>query len=430
MMDFLQNLPPLALKETFSEFWYIWKVYFLKIWWVLPPIFLFIIYYIWLFFKREAYLKSIKWVFLAISVPQESEINPKSMEQVIAGFYGIKGEPNFVEKYWEGQVQLHMSLELVGIGGHIRFVIGAPEKYRDLVEASIYAYYPEAEILEIEDYTKYMPNMFPNDKYEMFGTEFVLTKPDAYPIRTYQEFSNELSEERFIDPVAAITEAMSKLKEGEQIWLQWIIRPTGDKWKEAGEKLIAKLIHLKLKKKEDFVQKNILPFLHGAQKGIESAVGMPEAGAKEEYEPISWMQHLPPSEKNVVEAIGRNIAKIGFETKFRFIYLARKEIFNKTRRNAILGAISLFNTLNLNGFKAHKKMKTKVDYFQFRIPYRQRRIMRYFKERTIEKGISPFVFNIEELATVFHFPYVTVKAPTLVRTEAKKAEPPVDLPIQ
>jgi hypothetical protein len=427
-MEFLQELPPLALREVFFEFWYINSKIFSKTWFVLPPIFLFIAYYIWLFFKREHYLHSVKWVYLAVSIPAESEVDPKSMEQVIAGFYGIKTDPNFVERYWEGQSQLHMSLELIGIDGHIRFIISSPAEYRDLIEANIYAYYPDAEIVEIEDYSKYMPKMFPNDKYQMFGTEFVLNKPDAYPIRTYKKFANEI-DKGFIDPVATITEVMSRLQEGEQIWLQWLIKPVSDSWKDKGEKLIAKLIHLKAEKKEDFIQKNVLSFLHGVEKGVESAVGVPEAAKKEEYEPITWMQHLPPSEKEVVEAIGENIAKIAFETKLRFIYIARKEIFNKTRRNAVIGAISLFNTQNLNGFKSHKKMKTKVDYFTFRIPYRQRRIMRYYKERTIEKGVSPFVFNIEELATVFHFPYTTVKAPTLVRTEAKKAEPPVDLPV-
>lgn len=429
-MEFIENLPPLLLKESFREFWYIISVIFLKTWWVWPPIFLFIAYYIWLFFKREHFLKSVKWMFLAVSIPSESEINPKSMEQAIAGLYGIKAPSNFVEKYWEGKVQLHMTFELVGIGGHVRFIIGLAEKFRDLVEANIYAYYPDAEIIEIEDYTKYMPKMFPNDKYEMFGTEFVLTKKDAYPIRTFSHFADELSRERFIDPVATITEVMSRLSEGEQIWLQWLIKPTDDKWKKEGEKLIAKLIHLKAEKKEDFVQKIILPMLHGIEKGVEAAAGVPVEEIRKEYEPISWMQHLAPSEKEVVQAIGENIAKIGFETKFRFIYIARKEIFNKAKGvNTVNGAISLFNTQDLNGFKVYKKMKTKVDYFKFRIPYRQRRIIRYYKERTIKKGALPFVFNIEELATVFHFPYVTVKAPTLARTEAKKAEPPMDLPV-
>lgn len=55
--------------------------------------------------------------------------------------------------------------------------------------------------------------------------------------------------------------------------------------------------------------------------------------------------------------------------------------------------------------------------------------MRNYKLRRIDQGATPFVFNIEELATVFHFPYTTVKSPTITYTEAKTKEPPPDLPI-
>ena len=37
--------------------------------------------------------------------------------------------------------------------------------------------------------------------------------------------------------------------------------------------------------------------------------------------------------------------------------------------------------------------------------------------------------NIEELATIYHFPGVDIKAPLLKTTESKKSEPPFKLPI-
>jgi hypothetical protein len=43
---------------------------------------------------------------------------------------------------------------------------------------------------------------------------------------------------------------------------------------------------------------------------------------------------------------------------------------------------------------------------------------------------TPFVLNIEELATVFHFPYTTVKAPSVSHSELKTKEPPPDLPVE
>jgi hypothetical protein len=50
--------------------------------------------------------------------------------------------------------------------------------------------------------------------------------------------------------------------------------------------------------------------------------------------------------------------------------------------------------------------------------------------RSMWRGRMPFMLNIEELATLWHFPieYV-VKAPLIQKTPGRKAEPPTSLPI-
>jgi hypothetical protein len=40
-----------------------------------------------------------------------------------------------------------------------------------------------------------------------------------------------------------------------------------------------------------------------------------------------------------------------------------------------------------------------------------------------------FVLNVEELATLWHFPGQILKVPTLERIESKEAAPPTNLPI-
>jgi len=44
-------------------------------------------------------------------------------------------------------------------------------------------------------------------------------------------------------------------------------------------------------------------------------------------------------------------------------------------------------------------------------------------------GEKPFILNTEELATLFHLPGRVVETPTFTRIEAKKAEPPSNLPM-
>jgi len=58
---------------------------------------------------------------------------------------------------------------------------------------------------------------------------------------------------------------------------------------------------------------------------------------------------------------------------------------------------------------------------------RKRNLYRMYKTR--EFALKTFILNIEELATIYHYPTMFVGAPKLQRLEAKKGEPPVNLPI-
>ncbi|NQU99135.1 MAG: hypothetical protein HQ538_00190 [Parcubacteria group bacterium] len=394
------------------------------------------IYYVWLINKRIKFIDSINYIYLAITVPPESEKNPSSMEQVLAGFYGVESGKNFVEKYFKGEVQVSLSLELVSINGNVRFIIRTPDYYRDLVEASIYSQYPEAEITEVEDYTKFAPDTYPNDKYQMYGLEFGLAQDDAYPIRTYYEFEDKLGdkENKFIDPLSVLTEMMSRLGEGEQLWIQFVIRPIRNQWKKKGEKVVAKLIGKAVEEKTSIAEmpiKSSLGLFHGLTKGLESTLGFQANEAERGMDIPNMMQYLSPGEQRVVEAIENSLAKTGYDVKFRWIYIARKEVFNKARGAApIFGAVSLFNDQYLNGFRLREKTISKAEYFRrFRDPIRSRRLMRNYKLRRIDQMASPFVLNIEEIATVFHFPYTTVMAPSVSHAELKTKEPPPDLPV-
>jgi hypothetical protein len=55
--------------------------------------------------------------------------------------------------------------------------------------------------------------------------------------------------------------------------------------------------------------------------------------------------------------------------------------------------------------------------------------MEYYKSREDTAGHNPGIFNIEELATIWHFPIESViKAPLMQRTAVKRVEPPMTLP--
>ena len=377
---------------------------------------------------RRAYVQKISWKLLEVKIPQEILKTPKAMEQVFAAVHATySGGIKFWDKWRKGKVEDWTSFELVGSAGRVHFYVRVAEPFRNLVESAIYAQYPDTEIVEVsEDYISLLPSVLPNRIYDLWGTNFILAREDAYPIRTYPYFEERVKEQR-LDPIAAITEAISKLKVEEMIWLQILVRPAGDKWVKEGEKLISKLIGRK-GKQERTIWGDLEEFLRNL---IKAPFTSPVWSDGEEKEwPATNIGSLTSGEKDVVAAVENKISKLGFEFAVRFVYLDKIDSFTRSNVSAVLGAFRQFNTQNLNAFKPDGSVTTKAD-FPFKaqkIYYRKRRIFDAYKLRLFPKKFS--ILNIEELATIYHYPTIFVEAPTLKRLESRRGEPPAGLPIE
>lgn len=395
------------------------------------------IFWLYMDYIQTRFIMNTKYVLLAIDVPKENEQTPKAVEHIFSHFHGIHKNPNWKEKYLDGFVQPTITVELVSLGGYIQYVMRCPEANRDLVEAAIYAQYPNAEISEVEDYADDFKAEFPNDEYDMWGAEIVLTKPEAYPIKTYPLWEHSLTQ-TFLDPMASLLEIMSRLQSGEQIWLQWILRPNQDDgWRNKGIALINKLVGIKDKKKASTLESLVgAPgnLALGTWETVTRTLFDPSETTtrkKDDNAPPSLMQHIPPHVRVVVEAVGMKISKIGFDVKSRFVYIAQKDQFNKARVSGIFGALKQYQSLDMNGFKPDSKMKTQRVWFfvDRRVANLKRRILLGYKYRSNWRGRKIFVLNIEELASLWHFPVLTVKAPQVKKMDAKRGEPPTTLPI-
>ncbi len=395
-------------------------------------------YRVWLHHKQHAYMRTIKMILLAINVPKSTEQTLRAVESFFTAMAGAHhGTMTLWELYGKGKSQEGFAVEIVSFGGQIRFFVYTPAMYRDLIEAALYAQYPDAEIEQVEDYTAAAPKNFPNPEYELWGTEMINVQKDVYPLRTYKDFEDTLAGE-LKDPLAALLELMGRIGPGEQIWYQIIVEPINDKWKKRSEHEVKKLIGAEVHESRglhkmflgevaDLGGRTITTVGNLFQPPVEAKKG----GGKEK--PPSMMMHMSPGQKDIAAAIENKMTKIGFKSKMRVIYWARKEVFRKTiGASGMIGAIKQFNTVHLNALKPNnKRMTTKVHYVfvKFRTAYRQRRIMRNYTGRSNHSGVPPYVLNIEELATMWHFPVVTVKAPLVQKSEAKKAEPPFRLPV-
>lgn len=394
-------------------------------WWILIPAALFFIFKnLWLSYVEQKYISGLSWSLIEIKIPKEIEKTPKAMEQIFTALHGVHSSPKTLEKYLKGKIADWFSFEIVGSGGEIHFFIRMPAHFRNFVESQIYAQYPDAEIIEAADYTDNIPQDIPNKNYDLWGAEFALSKEDAYPIMTYPAFEAQVEEKR-LDPLSSLMEVLSYLRDGEQIWIQILIQPTGDAWKKQGDELVNKLLGRKKVIEQTVFEEVILFFREMFDIVVYGKV--PEVLTKEEKKEAAAL--LSSGEKEVIEAIEKNIAKLGFNTMIKVLYIGRSDVFSRARIASIVGAFKQFNTLNLNGFKLNPHTLPSGGYFfkKKREFIKKRNLFLLYKMRFWLSKF--FVFNVEELATVYHFPSTVVRAPLLPRIEAKKGEPPSTLPV-
>jgi hypothetical protein len=289
---------------------------------------------------------------------------------------------------------------------------------KEIVETQIYAQYPDVEVSEVPDYS--LNVHYDPEKITLWGTEFKLTEDDPYPIKTYVDYGldKDPKEEFKVDPISNVMEYLGSLGQGEQAWIQIIVRANKGKkaedlpfwksgtedWKEEGEELINKLLERDKSDKGDDMGK--------------------------------FFKVRTEGEKDVVTAIERSISKFGFDCGMRVIYLAEEDKFKKVNMGGLVGSVKQYGSQNLNGFKPNSKSTTDFDYpWQDykgkRVERRKVRIIDAYRRRSYfypPYRKKPFVLSSEELATIFHFPGDVVQTPTLSRIESKKAEAPINLP--
>lgn len=425
-------------------------------WWLwLPPALFVFGKNLWKGYLKVRYYKSLEWVLLEIRIPRDIEKTPEAMEQVFAGLQALYWGFDPLETWWQGLQHDYLVFEMVSMGGETRFYVRLPVFFRNLVEAQIYAQYPETEIVEAEDYMRALPDAVPNAEWNMFGLEFSFEKPDPYPIRTYRDFLTlTAGDKEFekVDPFASMAELLGRLRPGEHMGYHLLLRPaqTGgtDKWRKEGEALVDKLIGKRERPKKGPIARALEPLepvtsgwgeaLAPLLTGGEATSAAPK---KEQSLPETLMLHLSPGVKDIVAAIERNIMKPGFEVIVRFCYVARRDVYSLSHVASFVGGLKTYNTQTGNGFKLNSAtMATKANWWwpefmkSWKSTHKKTLYYQYYRARkpftdTYSLKSKFIVLNTEELATIYHYPGRTAKAPLMPRIEAKRSEPPSTLPV-
>ncbi len=392
----------------------------------------------WLNWRQNIFESKKEWMLLAIQVPRLHEQTPRAVDNMFAYLAGAHSSIGWTEKWFTGVTQDTLSIEIASIDGHVQFFIRSTRRMRDLIEAAIYSQYPDAEIAEVEDYAMKVPQHFPDEEWDLWGTQFIPVKSDVYPLKTYPLFEDKVSGE-FKDPLSAMLEGLSRLHSGEQAWFQIVLTPISQSdYQKKAEAMVRKLAGQKVTPKKSMLEHVAeLPLTALTTVGGAIFAGeTPSKPAKPENPLLSKLLHITEGEKIVIAGIEQKLSKIVYLAKMRFVYVGKKEIMAKSRiAYSFIGGIKQFNTNNMLSIKPDfDKVGNSGKLWWFkntRNNGRKTRMMLAYRNRSNWSGLPNFHLCTEELATLWHFPIsIQSKSPQLKKTESKKSEPPENIPFE
>ena len=172
------------------------------------------------------------------------------------------------------------------------------------------------EIYEVPDYT--LPVSYDPETMGLWCTELILSKADAFPIKTYIDYGmdKDPKDEYRIDPLTPLIEFLGGLPPGQQAWIQIVI--TAHKATDAVKDPKTGKVEMKDLKWSESAKEEIKNILDKAKPP------KPKEGEAEQNAPRS----LTDGEKDTVAALERSVSKKGFDTGIREIYFAPKDVFN------------------------------------------------------------------------------------------------------
>jgi len=325
-------------------------------------------YGLFLWYKwKDREKASLESVLLQVSLPRDNEIKIDAAEQLFAGFSSLRKSGRFAFLH----PQPHISFELVGKPGDIRYYIHVPKKLRDLVEKQINGSYPDADISVVDEADVKQKGVIGNE-YNIFTEDgkvaFASWRPKGpsyAPMKIFKDMA--------VDGMSLITSTLAKMQEGEGIALQVMISPADGKWKKVGRAHIGKV-------------------------------------KKAESNPEKASYSADPKE---LEAIENKIGKPGFEVVIRAVVCSSTMEAAKGHLDNIGSALAMFG--GANSLKKNKH--------RFKGLFMQDFIYRYWPMRDCTG-----VLTSEELATIYHFPNKQVTTPGIFWLTSKRAPAPTQIP--
>lgn len=374
-----------------------WIVALAPLW--LPVLLASILGPLWLVQVRSHYVASVPYVILELKPGEHTPKTARAMESI---FYSLHHRVSISRRteFLTGQMRLPWNFEIQATGGTVRFFMRIPKSHRQSLELRLRSEYRDIDIDEPRDYAREIP--FDPLSMKLVMREFILGKPDPYPIKTYDAYEGSRSGS---SPFALLLEGLVSVGEGEHIYISYIIRP-----------------HQR-ERSHFFARES--DTLHADASGeiasITGSAGDPRAVSSEK--------------QKFIAAIEDALKKPSFDCGIRALYFASREHFNESRALALPDLFGKFSDDELNSIVSYhprERITWPLSDLFVAIPWLEEAYFLHLYRRRAFFAPPyygrPLILNTAELATVFHLPHITRASP-LARARGTRLEPPQNLPV-
>jgi len=305
-------------------------------------------------------------------------------ESFFAAIGGLKAQKG-IGAWLKGRTD-EIALEIVSHEKLITFYVTVPLYMREFVEQQLHAQYSNANIEPVKDFNIFSPTGTVVGGYLKFKRE------NNLPIKTYKDQES--------DPLNAVTNALSKVENGNGVAIQFVIRSAHGSWRAMGKKIVKNM-------KKGISYKDARS--GNAGNNWKEVI----VGKKKDDKPAE-VKTLSPAEQKMMEGIESKSSKAGMDVNIRIIASAPSADAAMSDLNQVIQAFSQYNIYEFGNA------------FEKDIP-RNKHLVHEFIHRTFNER-KRMVLNTEEMASVWHLPLPTTETPNIRWMLARVAPAPADIP--
>jgi Helicase HerA, central domain len=335
-------------------------------------------------------------VLLALRLPAGNERGPLYMDQALAAIH--QANPG----------RLPMTFVLGRQAGAVTLCCAAPDELAAVVQAQLYAAYPECAI-----------EWLPGTAFQVQAGQHswvceLRLVPDLFPLKRYPQFEDTLNRQT-ADPLTSLLTALARQK-GERCHsrIEITVRPARGKFRDRAQHCLRRLASPFFRTHPRLAHGYVTLACSGRWPLRLAGWCLGRLGKAAEqssaHDPLHTSGSRAHEREEHLQAAADKYGRLLFETRIRIVVSgtpdAESEAFRRLRQ--VAGAFGIFHSPGLASFRS-----------MFPRPRPQAR----------RRPAPGFLLSTEELATLFHPPTLTVRAPALPTVDSREFEPPLALPV-